>query len=312
MTFEHTSVMPQEVARHLNLKPGDMCVDGTLGGAGHAAEMVNQISPGGRFIGIDQDMDAIENARIKLSRKDSHITIVHDNFSHMPEILKNMDIKGVDAILLDLGLSLHQLRRGQRGFSFLKDEPLDMRMDKRHGITAADIVNTFTQKELTDIFFSYGEERMSRQIARRIIESRSLAPITTSIQLAAIITDAIPTKVARAQKIHPATRVFQALRIKVNRELERLKKIMEQIPSLLNPGGRICIISFHSLEDRIVKHGIRAFENGCTCPRDFPQCTCGFTPCLKSISRKPFLPTATEIATNPMARSARLRVAEKI
>jgi len=312
MTFEHTSVMPQEVARHLNLKPGDVCVDGTLGGAGHAAEILNRISPGGTFIGIDQDMDAIENARMKLSPRDSHITIVHDNFSHMPEILKNMDIKGVDGILLDLGLSLHQLRRGQRGFSFLKDEPLDMRMDKRHGITAADIVNTFTQRELTDIFFSYGEERMSRQIARRIIESRNLAPITTSVQLAAIITDAIPAKVARTQKIHPATRVFQALRIKVNRELEHLEKIMEQIPSLLNPGGRICIISFHSLEDRIVKHGIRAFENGCNCPRDFPQCTCGFTPCLRSISRKPFLPTATEATTNPMARSARLRVAEKI
>lgn len=312
MSFEHTSVMPREVARHLNLKPGDICVDGTLGGAGHAAEMVNQISPGGTFIGIDQDMDAIENARIKLSSKVSHINIVHDNFSHMPDILYNMGINGVDAILLDLGLSLHQLRKGHRGFSFLKDEPLDMRMDKRHGITAADIVNTFTQKELTDIFFSYGEERMSRNIARKIIEARDQAPITTSAQLAAIITDAIPAKVARTQKIHPATRVFQALRIKVNRELERLEKIMNKIPSLLNPGGRICIISFHSLEDRIVKHGIRAFENGCTCPRDFPQCICGFTPTLRSISRKPFLPTATETAVNPMARSARLRVAEKI
>ncbi len=301
-----------EVAHHLNLKPGEVCVDGTLGGAGHASEMVKRISPGGRFIGIDQDMDAIENARSKLSSADVTITIIHDNFSHLPEILKNMDIKGVDAILLDLGLSLHQLRRGRRGFSFLKDEPLDMRMDKRHGVTAADIVNTFTRRELTDIFFSYGEERMSRQIASRIVEVRQEAPITTSAQLAAIITDAVPAKVARSQKIHPATRVFQALRIKVNQELERLEKIMKQIPELLNPGGRICIISFHSLEDRIVKHGIRAFENGCTCPREFPRCTCGFTPSLRSISRKPFIPTATETTTNPMARSARLRVAEKV
>ena len=312
MTFEHTSVMPREVACHLNLKPGDTCVDGTLGGAGHASEMVEQISPGGTFIGIDQDIDAIENARRKLSRRDANIVIIHDNFSHLPEILENRDIKGVDAILLDLGLSLHQLRKGQRGFSFLKDEPLDMRMDKRHGITAADIVNTFTQQELADIFFSYGEERMSRQIARKIIEIRQDAPITTSAQLAAIIVDAIPQKVAKKQKIHPATRVFQALRIKVNQELERLKKIMEQIPALLNPGGRLCVISFHSLEDRIVKHGIRAFENGCTCPREFPRCICGFTPSLRSISRKPFVPTATEITINPMARSARLRVAEKI
>jgi len=312
MQFEHTSVMPVEVNLHLNLKPGDVCVDGTLGGAGHASQMVTRISPGGRFIGIDQDMDAIENAHKKLSCEDTDITIVHDNFSHMSDILKELQIPGVDGILLDLGLSLHQLRKGQRGFSFLKDEPLDMRMDKRQGLTAADIVNTFTQQELTDLFFSYGEERMSRKIARRIVEIRQQSPITTSTQLSDIIVDVIPTKMARTQKIHPATRVFQALRIKVNQELDRLEKIMEQIPHLLNPGGRVCIIAFHSLEDRIVKHRIRSFEEGCTCPRDFPQCVCGFTPSLRSISRKPFMPTAEECIANPMARSARLRVAEKI
>ncbi|SMC35493.1 16S rRNA (cytosine1402-N4)-methyltransferase [Desulfocicer vacuolatum DSM 3385] len=312
MHFEHTSVMPVEVDLHLNLKPGDVCVDGTLGGAGHASQMVKRISPEGTFIGIDQDMDAIVNAYKKLSCKETQITIVHDNFSHMPQVLDKLQIPGVDAILLDLGLSLHQLRKGQRGFSFLKDEPLDMRMDKRQGLTAADIVNTFTLKALTDLFFSYGEERMSRQIARKIVDLRRQSPIMTSARLADIIVDTVPAKIARNQKIHPATRVFQALRIKVNRELERLEKIMKEIPQLLNPGGRICIIAFHSLEDRIVKHGIRAFEEGCTCPRDFPQCTCGFTPSLRSISRKPFMPTAEECIANPMARSARLRVAERI
>jgi len=301
-----------EVDLYLNLKPGDQCVDGTLGGAGHASQMVTRISPGGRFIGIDQDMDAVENARKKLSGKETKITIIHDNFSRIPAILKELEIPGVDGILLDLGLSLHQLRNGQRGFSFLKDEPLDMRMDMRQDLTAAKIVNTFTQQELTDLFFSYGEERMSRKIARRIVEIRRQSPITTSTQLADIIVATIPGKMARSQKIHPATRVFQALRIKVNRELEHLETIMDQIPHLLNSGGRLCVIAFHSLEDRIVKHRIRGFEEGCTCPRNFPQCTCGFTPSLKSISRKPFMPTAEECMANPMARSARLRVAEKI
>lgn len=312
MRFEHTSVMPQEVDLHLNLKPGNVCVDCTLGGAGHAATMVERIAPGGRFIGIDQDVDAIENARIKLNRTDAEITIVHDNFENLPQILQDLEIAAVDGITIDLGLSLHQLRRGKRGFSFLKDEPLDMRMDKRQGMTAADIINTFTARELTDLFFTYGEERMSRKVAAKIISERQQSPITTSGRLAEIVTGAIPVKLARKQKIHPATRVFQALRIKVNRELERLEQLMVRLPELLNPGGRICIIAFHSLEDRIVKQRIRQFENGCTCPRDFPQCTCGFTPSLRSVSRKPFTPSTTECTTNPMARSARLRVAEKI
>ncbi|MCP4117383.1 MAG: 16S rRNA (cytosine(1402)-N(4))-methyltransferase RsmH [Desulfobacteraceae bacterium] len=312
MIFTHTSVMPREIRQYLDLKPGDTCVDCTLGGSGHALTSLKAVLPGGRLIGTDQDRDAIENAHKVFEPYASNVHIYHDNFSKVPRILESMEIEGVDGILLDLGLSLHQLRQGKRGFSFKGDEPLDMRMDLRADRTAADLVNQLDEKELVDIFFKYGEERMSRKIARAVVKARSAAPITRNRELAEIVRDAMPAKLVHQQKIHPATRVFQALRIAVNRELERLERFMEAVPDMLNPGGRICVISFHSLEDRIVKQQIRAFEQGCTCPRDFPQCVCGFTPRLKAVSKKAIMPTREETEANPMARSARLRVAEKV
>lgn len=304
--------MPREVYQHLNLKHGMTVVDCTLGGSGHSLHIIKALQPGGRLIGIDQDIDAVKHAEKVLKPFAENVFIFHDNFSALSSILESMDIKGVDGILLDLGLSLHQLRNGKRGFSFKKDEPLDMRMDTRSSRTAADIVNMLEEKDLADIFFRYGEERMSRRIAASIVRIRQEKPVKTSRELACIVERAIPVKIARTCKIHPATRVFQALRIAVNRELEQLETFMDKVPDFLNLHGRLCVISFHSLEDRIVKQKIRSFEHGCTCPRDFPECVCGFKPRLKSISKKPFRPGQEEIVSNPMARSARLRVAEKV
>ena len=312
MGFEHTSVMPQEVHEHQNLKPGNICVDCTLGGAGHALATLKTILPDGRLIGIDQDLDAIAHAKKVLHPFKENVLLVHSNFSDLPQILATNGIKGVNSILLDLGFSLHQLKNGNRGFSFNKNEPLDMRMDIRNDLTAHEIVNSFPEDELMTIFFKFGEEKFSRRIARKIVEQRRRNPIQTSSELAQIVTTAIPTKFIYKQRIHPATRVFQALRIAVNRELERLEQFMAVVPSLLLPGGRLCVISFHSLEDRIVKQALRKFEEGCTCPKNLPVCLCGFVPQMKSIFRKPLVPTKEEISANPMARSSKLRVAQKI
>ncbi|MBF0469481.1 MAG: 16S rRNA (cytosine(1402)-N(4))-methyltransferase RsmH [Desulfamplus sp.] len=312
MTFTHISVLPSEACFHLNLKPGNICVDGTLGGCGHARTILEQILPDGRLIGIDQDVDAVKNAENLLAGFSNNVNIFHDNFSSLPAILDSLGISGVDAILVDLGLSFYQLMESQRGFSFQKDEPLDMRMDKRTSTTAADIVNRYSEMALTDIFFRYGEERMSRKIARTIVEKRKLSSIASTGQLASLVRQVMPAKLLRTQKIHPATRVFQALRIEVNRELDHLETFMSHVPDMLNNSGRLCVISFHSLEDRIVKQSIRSWEKGCTCPREFPECSCGFIPRLKSISRKPIIPGEREISTNPLARSAKMRVAEKI
>ena len=312
MGFEHTSVMPKEVHAYQNLKPGDICVDCTLGGSGHALSTIKAILPHGMLIGIDQDMDAIVNAQKILSPFEQNIKLCHSNFANLPDILQTNNVKGVNSILLDLGFSFNQLVNGRRGFSFNKNEPLDMRMDIRTPLTASHVVNTYTEKNLVDIFFKFGEEKLSRKITRAILRKRAEAPIETSKELAQIIVDATPAKQAFKQKIHPATRVFQALRIEVNQELSQLETFMKEIPSMLVKGGRICIISFHSLEDRIVKHSLKKFENGCTCPREFPRCMCGFVPKIKLISKKPLLPTQAEIDANPMARSSKLRVAEKL
>lgn len=312
MVFEHTSVMPREIHDNLALKPGHYCVDCTLGGSGHARTIVQSVLPGGKLIGIDQDQAAIENARSVLEPFLASCHIVHDNFSNLPVILGSLNISGVDGILLDLGLSLHQLRQSGRGFSFQKDEPLDMRMDVRNRETAADIVNTRDEKDLADLFYVYGEERYSRRIAREIVRRRESTPFRTSRELATAVIAAIPAKYAHSRKIHPATQVFQALRIVVNRELDMLDRFLKTVPSLLNPGGRLCVISFHSLEDRRVKQALRGFESGCSCPREFPRCVCGFEPQLRVLTRKPLVPSFEEITANPMARSARLRVAEKV
>ncbi len=312
MDFEHTSVLNQEVHAYQKLKQGHLCVDGTLGAANHALATLRAILPDGLLIGIDQDKDAIVHAKQKLAPCRDNVRLFHRNFCDLPQILAECDITGVDSILLDLGFSLNQLTRSKRGFSFQKDEPLDMRMDTRNSLTAHDVVNTYTETQLADIFFQYGEERFSRRIAAAIVKARRQAPIETSGALAQLTVKAIPAKSAAKQKIHPATRTFQALRIEVNKELERLEAFMNQVPDMLNTGGRISIISFHSLEDRLVKQRLRAFENGCRCPKGLPKCLCGFTPRMKSVTRKPIIASDTEITANPMARSAKLRVAEKL
>jgi len=304
--------MPQEVYEHQNLKPGNICVDCTLGGAGHALATIKAILPGGTLIGIDQDLDAIQHAEKILHPFKENVKLFHNNFSELPKILNANGIKGVNSILLDLGFSLNQLKNGNRGFSFNKNEPLDMRMDIRNDLTAFEIINSFPESELINIFFKFGEEKFSRRIAKKIVGKRRAAPIHTSLELAQIITETIPAKNRFKARIHPATRIFQALRIVVNRELELLEKFMGTVPDLLLKGGRLCVISFHSLEDRIVKQALRKFEEGCTCPKDLPICLCGFVPQVKSVFRRPLIPTKEETARNPMARSAKLRVAQKV
>jgi 16S rRNA (cytosine1402-N4)-methyltransferase len=304
--------MPEEVLLHLAPAPGMTVVDCTLGGSGHALAVVRAILPHGKFIGIDRDRDAIEHAEEVLKPFSANVRLFHDTFSALPVLLSTLGIAGADGILLDLGLSLHQLRNGARGFSFQKDEPLDMRMDVRTHRTAEFLVNTCDEQELADLFFRYGEERMSRRIARAIVDSRGNSPVKTSGDLARIVSGALPAGLVRSQKIHPATRVFQALRIAVNRELEHLESFMAAVPDLLNPGGRLCVISFHSLEDRIVKQSLKTFSEGCRCPKSLPRCVCGVRPRMKVITRKPLAPTEAEVRSNPMARSAKLRVAERI
>ncbi len=304
--------MLNEVVNYLNCRPGNVYVDGTLGGCGHARAICEKIFPGGRFIGIDQDIDAISNAERVLKDYTSNIHLFHGNFISLPEFLTQLEIDRVDGILLDLGLSLHHIENSGRGFSFRKDEPLDMRMDIQSPQTAENLINNLSQSELQKLFKEYGEERRAKQIARNIIKIRRQKKIQTSRQLAQIIVDSIPAQAAFKQKIHPATRVFMALRIAVNRELERLETFLEYAVDLLNPGGRLCVLAFHSLEDRIVKQRFKALEKGCTCPPQLPQCVCGQEPQLRILTKKVVRPTAEEIAANPKARSTRLRAAEKI
>ena len=312
MSYRHTPAMLSEVILHLDCRPGKTYVDGTLGGAGHAGAICDQITPGGVFIGFDQDIDAIEHARAALQNDDIQIHLLHGNFIRLPEFFSQLNIKAVDGILLDLGLSQHQLEGSGRGFSFRKDEPLDMRMDIQSPRTAAQLVNKLAQEDLRRLFKEYGEERWAKKIAGNIVRIRQQEKIRTSKQLAQIVVDSIPGGAAAKQKIHPATRVFMALRIAVNQELDRLKAFMEYAVDYLNPGGRLCVLSFHSLEDRIVKQRLKALEKGCTCPPRFPQCVCGQKPKIRILTKKVLRPTDTEVAANPMARSTRLRAAEKL
>lgn len=312
MTFRHVSAMLQEAVACLSCRPGGIYVDGTLGGAGHARAICQQIMPDGLLVGIDQDADAIANARRVLEPYLSNIRLFHGNFVHLPDFLAQLEIEAVDGILLDLGLSQHQLEASGRGFSFNRDEPLDMRMDIRTGTSAADLVNRLEEKELSRIFVQYGEERWSKPIARAIVKARALRRIRTSRQLAELVVSAVPVRVAAKQKIHPATRIFQALRIVVNKELDRLAEFMSSAVDLLSPKGRLCILSFHSLEDRMVKQKFRALAKGCDCPPDLPVCACGKQPQVRLVTKKVLRPTAEEIARNPMARSTRLRAIEKL
>ena len=312
MSYRHIPAMLDEVVFYLNCRPGKIYVDGTLGGAGHARAICSSITPGGVFIGIDQDIDAINHAKTALQNFSLHIHLIHGNFVRLPEFLSQLNIDAVDGLLLDLGVSLHQLENSGRGFSFRKEEPLDMRMDIQTSETAEMLVNKLAQDNLQNIFKEYGEERWARQIAANIVKIRRGEKITTSNQLAQIVVDSIPRQAAARQKIHPATRVFMALRIAVNRELDKLRDFLEYAADFLNPGGRLCVLSFHSLEDRIVKQRLKALEKGCTCPPQLPRCICGQKPQVRILTKKVVRPTAEEIAANPMARSTRLRAAEKI
>ena len=312
MTYQHIPAMPNEVVNFLNCQPGETFVDCTLGGSGHARAICKKISPDGLLIGIDQDRDAITNAKRVLQPFASHIRLFHGNFIRLPEFLAELNIAAVDGILLDLGVSQHHFENSGRGFSFQKDEPLDMRMNIKNGKTAAHYVNQLAESELLRIFKDFGEERWAKKIAREIIRIRKDEPIRTSKQLAGIISRVIPQKAAREQKIHPATRVFMALRIAVNKELEVLERFMAQITDFLSPGGRLCVLAFHSLEDRIVKRHLKVLEKGCNCPPALPMCACGKKPVVRLLTRRVVRPTAEEIAANPMARSTRLRAAQKL
>jgi 16S rRNA (cytosine1402-N4)-methyltransferase len=268
--------------------------------------------PDGLLVGIDQDVDAIANARRVLEPYLSNIRLFHGNFIHLPDYLAELEIEAVDGILLDLGLSQHQLEASGRGFSFTKDEPLDMRMDIRRRTHAADLVNGLEERALSRLFKEYGQERWAKRIAHTLVTARAQNEIRTSRQLAELVKMAVPTRAAAKQKIHPATRVFQALRIAVNQELDRLAGFLKSAVDLLSPKGRLCILSFHSLEDRMVKQNFRALAKGCDCPPDFPVCACGKLPQVRLLTRKVLRPSAEEVARNPMARSTRLRAVEKL
>jgi len=311
MAYDHIPVMLADVIQRLNPKPGNTLVDGTVGGSGHAAAICNAIEPDGIFIGLDQDRDAIDNANRVLKGFKTTVHLYHGNFVQMPDFLSQMSIPAVHGILLDLGISFHHLAASGRGFSFRKDEPLDMRMDTRSDVSAQELVNELDEPVLRRLFQRYGEEPWSKQIARRIVLERKQHTIHSSRQLADIVSQAVP-RARWKPGFHPATRIFMALRIAVNKELERLEQFLETAADFMRPGGRICVLSFHSLEDRIVKHRFRALENPCTCPPDLPVCACGKQPMLKVLTRKAQRPSAEEVMINPMARSTKLRAAEKL
>jgi len=318
MTYHHTSVMRSEILRYLNCRPGMIVIDGTFGGGGHSAAICSQIKPDGLLIGIDQDKDAIGNAKIKLRHYACDIHLVHDNFANLPNILANLNIAAVDGIVIDLGLSFHHLKYSGRGFSFAGDEPLDMRMDVRTEITAKNIVNKSDFQKLRKIFYVYGEERRASLIARKIIREREESgPIHTNRQLTQIICNVRPSRAYKRKKtwrktIHPATKVFMALRIAVNQELEKLEIFMSTFYKFLKPQGRLCVISFHSLEDRIVKQRFNKLAKECICPKDFPICVCDQKASVRILTKKVIRPSANEIQANAMARSAKMRVIEKL
>lgn len=308
--FHHVSVLLQECIDGLNIKPEGIYVDGTLGGAGHSSQIVAKLSTG-RLIGIDRDNVALKAAGERLAPYSDKVTLVHSNFCEMRKVLQDLGIDGVDGILLDLGVSSPQLDDGERGFSYMTDAPLDMRMNGEDALNAETVVNTWPQEELRRILYNYGEERYAPQIAGAICKRRESTPIKTTLELVDIIRSAMPP-VALREKQHPAKRTFQAIRIAVNDELGSVEKAMKDAIPLLNPGGRLAVITFHSLEDRIVKNAMAEAAKGCTCPPNFPVCVCGKKPQVKLISRKPIVSTEEELNNNPRARSAKLRVCEKL
>ena len=308
--FNHVSVLLNECIENLNIKPDGIYVDGTMGGAGHSLEIVKKLSPKGMLIGIDRDEEALAVAKERL--KDfSNVKYVHDNHDNIDEIIKNINLKGVDGILLDLGVSSYQIDEKTRGFTYMNDGPLDMRMDKSQELTAEYIVNNYKEQELARIIFEYGEEKFSRKIAKNICEYRSNKKIETTSELVKIIEKSIPGKF-REKNSHPAKRTFQAIRIEVNNEIEPLYNTIKNSITALNSKGRLCVITFHSLEDRMVKKAYVDAEGKCTCPKDLPYCVCGNVSLGKIITKKPILPTEKEMQENSRSRSAKLRVFEKI
>ncbi len=307
---KHVSVLLQECIDNLNIKPDGIYLDGTLGMGGHSYEIASRLQTG-RLVCVDRDETAIERAGKRLAPFGDKVTLVHGNFSDAAAILDSLGIEGVDGMLFDLGVSSPQLDEAERGFSYMLDAPLDMRMDASAKLTAYEVVNTWSEERLNRILWDYGEERFARRITAGILSAREKAPIASTQEMVGIIKAALPAAALR-EKQHPAKRTFQAIRIAVNDELGAIAAMMETAPDKLNVGGRLCVISFHSLEDRIVKAGIAARENGCTCPREAPICTCGFVRTLRSVSRKPILPSEEEIERNPRSRSAKLRVAERV
>ena len=311
MIFGHKSVLLDETIESLDIKPDGIYVDGTLGGGGHSSEVCRRLGDRGRFIGIDQDADAIAAASERLKEFGDKVTIVRSNYENIDEVLKELGISQVDGIYLDLGVSSYQLDTAERGFTYREDDaPLDMRMDQRNEMTAKDIVNTYSESELFHIIKNYGEDRFAKNIAKHIVRARQEKEIETTGELIEIIKAAIPAKV-RATGGHPAKRTFQAIRIELNKELEVLENSIDKMTDLLAPGGRLSIITFHSLEDRIVKNRFRINENPCTCPPDFPVCMCGKKSKGRVVTRKPILPSEEELSENKRSKSAKLRVFEK-
>lgn len=310
MEGKHVSVLLQECIDSLNIRPDGIYVDGTLGMGGHSEEIAKRLTTG-KLIGIDRDEMAIRRAGERLAPYGARVQLVHGNFRDTAEILNGLGVEAVDGMLFDLGVSSPQLDERERGFSYMHDAPLDMRMDETDHLNAWFIVNHWPEEKLRRILYDYGEERYAPRIAAAIVRAREQQELRTTLQLVEVIRSAMPAAALR-EKQHPAKRSFQAIRIAVNDELEAVREMIHTAPDKLRPGGRIAVISFHSLEDRIVKTGIAARENGCTCPREFPVCTCGFVQTLRSVTRKPILPTPEELEINPRSRSAKLRVAERI
>ena len=310
MEFNHYSVLLEEVLDNLNIKPDGLYLDGTLGGAGHSFHIAERLTAGGHLYGTDQDADAIEAATKRLQPFEDRVTVIRDNYENAVSRLKELGVTGVDGILLDLGVSSYQLDNAERGFTYKEDVPLDMRMDRRQDLTARDIVNEYSETEIFHIIRDFGEDKFAKNIAKHICIEREKSPIETTFRLNEIIKAAIPAKM-REKGGHPSKRTYQALRIALNRELDVLSGSLDGFIDFLNPGGRLCVITFHSLEDRIAKNNFRTNENPCTCPPDFPVCVCGKVSKGKVITRKPILPSEKELSENKRSQSAKLRVFEK-
>ena len=309
--YTHRPVLLDECIEGLNIRPDGIYLDGTLGRAGHSREIARRLSGSGRLICVDRDQAALDAAQERLGEWMDRVTLVHSNFDRVDEILDGLGLRGADGMLFDLGVSSPQLDDGSRGFSYMADAPLDMRMDQGDSLTAAQVVNTWSQGELKRILEQYGEERYAPAIAAAIVRRRADKPIGTTLELVEVVKEAMPAR-ARKEKQHPAKRTFQAIRIAVNDELGSVERMLRQAVPALNPGGRLAVITFHSLEDRIVKTGLADFAKGCICPPDFPVCVCGRKPQVRLVNKKPILPSEQEIQENPRARSAKLRVAEKL